>query len=161
LDRVDTYLSGNAAKVYGTTDLSITDGVGDPDWDCILDGNVVGDAKTKPFQYVENNWEFCNFINLSPNQHTISLSVKTKGRAFLFDRIHYRPTNAVENERILAGRDDADIDYDDAGKWGALGQAAYLTRERGGSVSFPFIGELGYSLPVWHLLTCFQVIESS
>ncbi|KAH6915726.1 hypothetical protein BKA70DRAFT_468219 [Coprinopsis sp. MPI-PUGE-AT-0042] len=132
--------TGNAAKIYATTDLSITDGISDPDWDCILDDNVVGDAKTKPFQYVENNWEFCNFVNLSPSQHTISLSVKTKGRPFLFDRIHYRPTNPVENERILATRDDADITYNEQGKWGALAQNGYMTHERGAEVSFPFIG---------------------
>lgn len=132
--------TGNAAKIYGTTDLTITDGVGDPDWDCILDGNVVGDAKTAPFRFVENNWEFCNFVNLSAGQHTVSLAAKPKGKPFLFDRLHYRPTNPVENERILATRDDADITYSQQGKWGPLAQNGYFTHERGATVSFPFIG---------------------
>ena len=129
---------GSAARIKGTTALQIDSaGVPNPDWECILDGRTV--KRANPFQYVENNWVFCAFDNLSGGEHTIGLNVKPKGRNFWFDYIEYRPTGTVDNEVVVAGRDDADLSYSTG--WAALANVGHNTMIRGSTATFRFIGE--------------------
>ncbi|TEB33267.1 hypothetical protein FA13DRAFT_1627518 [Coprinellus micaceus] len=129
--------TGSAARIKGTTALQIDSaGVPNPDWECILDGRVV--KRANPFQYVENNWVFCAFDNLPGGEHTIGLNAKPKGRNFWFDYIEYRPTGTVDNEVVVAGRDDADLSYSTG--WAALANVGHNTMIRGSTATFRFIG---------------------
>ncbi|EAU90361.1 hypothetical protein CC1G_00745 [Coprinopsis cinerea okayama7 len=131
--------TGDSATILGTNDLSFNGNTPDPDWECALDGRVSADYKRDPFRHRENNWVFCRFRGLDAGQHTITLNVRTRGRAFWFDRIEYRPTGVVENEMVATTRDDADITYN--GRWRPLAEVAYFTHETGGSITFPFVGD--------------------
>lgn len=127
----------------GTNDLNIdANGVADPDWDCLLGGQVV--AKQSYFQYVENNWVFCSFQDLTAGQYTIGLKVKTKGRTFWFDQIQYRPTGVVQNEVVATTRDDADLSYSKG--WAALANVGYNTLVGGSTATFRFIGRPFFTL---------------
>lgn len=121
----------------GTTDLRVNaDGVPDPDWECILDGQVV--RRQNPFPYTENNWVFCEFTNVVAGEHTIGLRIKTTGRSFWIDQIQYRPTGIVQNQVITATRDDADLAYSSG--WAPLAEVAHNTMIRGSTATFRFVG---------------------
>ncbi|KAJ2926125.1 hypothetical protein H1R20_g10966, partial [Candolleomyces eurysporus] len=129
--------NGNAARIMGTNDLVLRDGVADIDWDCTLDGRTV--SRENYFPYTENNWVFCSFSNLVAGAHTIGVRVKTSGRSFLFDQIQYRPSGTVEGEVVAATRDDADLQYSSG--WGPLANVAHNTMVRGSTATFRFTGE--------------------
>ncbi|KAF7303441.1 hypothetical protein MIND_00572900 [Mycena indigotica] len=83
--------NGTSIGVVGSIAVTkLADGTFDPAWECTVDGALIptGDAT---FPYFENNWGLCQQDRLPPGQHTLTVTVHTKGRPFYIDSITYMP----------------------------------------------------------------------
>lgn len=131
--------TGDRARIYGTNypDYESSSDF-DPDWECTLNGRVHTASKKDPYAYRQNQWQFCEYTDLAPGQHTIGLNAKGRSRPFYFDFIRYRASTTVSGETMHITRDDADIQYN--GSWGPLAGTAHYTSTPQSSVSFRFIG---------------------
>ena len=132
--------SGTEMTVFGTINTRNDSGLIDPSWSCIIDNQSIG--VMNPFQFVENNWVLCSTKNLTNSPHTLTVNVNSKGQSFFFDYLQYDPSNqddALAGALVQVPRDDPAIKYD-ADRWEPLGDIATLTRVRGSSMTFDFIG---------------------
>lgn len=132
-----TYRTGHYARIMGTHDFSVdSTGASDPDWVCTLDGNTV--QKGSPFPSVANRRTLCAFLDLPEGDHTIGLTVKSRGRSILLDYVEYRTMSAVQNEVIWASPNDPDIWYSE--QWSELNGIARYTTSKGSSAMLRFSG---------------------
>lgn len=129
---------GNYARIMGTQDFEIdSTGAQDPDWECTLDGSTIQKEIYHPS--VANRWTFCAFLELPEGDHTIGLTVKTRGtRSILLDYVEYRSIGTVEDEVISASCDDSDLMYSEL--WPKLDNIARYTTNKGSSATFRFTG---------------------
>ncbi|KAF5316551.1 hypothetical protein D9619_006747 [Psilocybe cf. subviscida] len=105
---------GADGLVWGTTNISKNSaGVIDPIWECLVDGKSI--LLQDPFAFTENNWPLCSWnSSIVPfGQHTLTVNVKSNGRAFLFDYFTYVPSpNAdVNNAGIRLACTDSALQY--------------------------------------------------
>ncbi|EFI28315.1 hypothetical protein CC1G_13844 [Coprinopsis cinerea okayama7 len=136
--RLSYEFDGSEIKLLGTNRPRNSSGVIDPTWDCLIDGVSIG--PTRPFEFAENNWVFCDWRNGLPGRHTLEVQVRSEGQTFWVDQIQYLPSPGAEVEKpaVMVGIQDHAIKY---GKgWTTLGGTANMTRERGSVVEVEFIG---------------------
>ncbi|KAF8159321.1 hypothetical protein B0H34DRAFT_399017 [Crassisporium funariophilum] len=129
---------GSNGAIFGTNNIKTTNGVQDPTWECLIDG--VNVPISSIFPYTENQWTFCSWDSIQAGSHTITVRVKSKGQAFLFDRFSYLPTPGVnvQNADISVSFTDSALDYGSG--WGGLGTIARMAPAAGAVVNFPFYG---------------------
>ncbi|KAF5316553.1 hypothetical protein D9619_006745 [Psilocybe cf. subviscida] len=134
--------NGADGAVLGTTNISKNSaGVIDPTWECLVDGNPI--PLKNPFPFTENNWVLCSWdSSIVPfGQHTLTVNVKSAGRAFLFDYFTYIPSpNAnVNNAGISLACTDSALQY--GAGWKLYGDNLGRMAPAGGApVSLSFYG---------------------
>ncbi|PPQ65172.1 hypothetical protein CVT24_011035 [Panaeolus cyanescens] len=129
---------GTSGRVYGTNNIEERNGNIDPTWSCALDGRPL--QMPNSFPYAENNWILCEFSGVSDGTHTITITARSNGRAFLFDYFIYTPSSSRTLTNVVTGvgwRDSA-VQYDSG--WDQWGGAGFQGKEPGGTLTFPFYG---------------------
>ncbi|PPQ68395.1 hypothetical protein CVT25_007933, partial [Psilocybe cyanescens] len=124
-------------KIYGTISIKTTNGVTDPTWECKVDNTIIT-LKT-PFPYTENNCKW-DENTIPAGRHTVTVTAKSSGRAFLFDFFQYIPSPGanVQNAEIYVPFDSPDIKYRSG--WKSLGRDAIMAPNGGAVLTFPFYG---------------------
>ncbi|KAF9524883.1 hypothetical protein CPB83DRAFT_897551 [Crepidotus variabilis] len=83
--------SGTSVKVYGSNVDHDTTGSLNPRWECFIDQRSIG--ASKPFAFQENNWNFCEDLDVPDGLHTLTVNVTvSQNQTFWFDRIEYIPS---------------------------------------------------------------------
>lgn len=126
-------------RVVGTNYIRNDSGVIDPQWSCYVDG--VGLVSDSPYQYPENNWEFCRSTSLTDGPHTITVNATvTESQTFWFDRIEYTPSTSVSlaNKTILLNNLDPAIQFSTG--WNDYAEIGNWTQTQGSLVALNFYG---------------------
>jgi hypothetical protein len=131
--------TGSAIQVYGSNNRANTSSGWDPSWECSIDNISVN--PTDPFPYFENNWLFCQKLDLNDGPHELTVNVtSTSNQTFWFDFIRYAPSaNVFEGANyVLVDNQDPAILYGSG--WGPLGSTANMTGTLGAEFRFNFTG---------------------
>ncbi|KAF9038582.1 hypothetical protein BJ165DRAFT_399678 [Panaeolus papilionaceus] len=129
---------GNSGRVHGTNNIMKRDGNIDPTWECVLDGRSF--QMPNSFPYVENNWILCEWSGVSDGTHTLTITARSNGRAFLFDYFIYTPSTSQTRQNVVTGVSWRDSSVQYGAGWGAFGGAGYQGKEPGATLTFPFYG---------------------
>ncbi|KAF9528099.1 hypothetical protein CPB83DRAFT_907035 [Crepidotus variabilis] len=130
--------SGTSIKVYGSNNIRNDSGTLDPKWECFIDQQSIG--ASDPFQFAENNWQFCKSRQLQDGLHTLTINVTiAKKQTFWLDRIEYIPsaTMSVEHSDILIENNDPGLRYGQG--WRSFNNTN-MTQKKGALLEFQFTG---------------------
>ncbi|KAF8801613.1 hypothetical protein BYT27DRAFT_7197850 [Phlegmacium glaucopus] len=131
--------NGTQIRVVGSNNIRNDSGVLDPTWQCFIDNISIG-AST-PFQYPENNWEFCEQNTLLDGPHILTVNATVlKSQTFWIDNIQYVPSASVSLDQAAIVVDSVDPQLQYGQGWQALGGNANMTTVAGSIFTFDFIG---------------------
>ena len=131
--------SGTQIKVFGSNNIRNDSGVLDPTWQCFVDNISIG--ASAPFQFAENNWEFCEQDKLVDGPHILTVNATVlKNQTFWIDNIQYVPSASVSlnQKAIVVDNLDPQLQYGQG--WQALGGTANMTTVPGSIFLYNFIG---------------------
>lgn len=134
--------SGTAIEVFGTSIVVNATTAPDPTLKCFVDGVSINTGD--PFQFAENNWNFCGNSQLLDGHHTLRIDVKvlSQNQTFWLDQLRYNPSPnlPLDNQVIYFDNIDPAIQYDS--HWtGMDGFGVSMTRQKNSSAQVNFIGK--------------------
>ncbi|KAF8182370.1 hypothetical protein K438DRAFT_1600749 [Mycena galopus ATCC 62051] len=130
--------SGTSVAVFGTIDITNTNGVVTPTWTCLVDGVAIPE-QNPTFQYPENNWKLCAQSQLSTGAHTLTINVQTTGSTFYIDYLLYTPTADVDLDGAILEYPNTDASVTFQSAWQEWG-GQNVTQSKGASVTLNFHG---------------------
>ncbi|KDR73719.1 hypothetical protein GALMADRAFT_212537 [Galerina marginata CBS 339.88] len=125
--------------VYGPNNPRNDSGVIDPTWECFVDNVRV--PPTAPFQFSENNQEFCDQDHLYDGPHVITVNATVmRAQTFWFDSFRYvpSPSLALDQAAVLLDSFNPLLQYGPG--WGTLGDGANQTGQTNTIANMDFVG---------------------
>ncbi|KAG6809614.1 hypothetical protein H0H92_015532 [Tricholoma furcatifolium] len=114
--------TGTAISAFGTNQQTLyPNNTYFPTCECLVD--QVSYTQTVPSLVLENNWNLCNIVNLSPNNHTLTIRAQSYGQTWWFDYLRYTPLPTLsfssgETAEIYVKSNDTGIKY--GGVWNSV-----------------------------------------
>lgn len=131
---------GSRVWVYGSNPTRTRASMAEPAWECLIDGIDIGIVT--PFEFAENNWQFCNWNGdgVTEGEDTLTVNIKSSTIPFRLDAIRYTPSPGtdVDGASVIVGQDDISVVYGTG--WSRLGEFHRQTTTPGARMAVDFTG---------------------